>query len=242
MLRREGRTSDVSIIVSMIAFIVAVIALIVAIPTLLFSGVSAELLSHYLRVFASGVALGFSIYLVRKNPNEFVYNLLAIAIGCLFLNDSYNFIHEVLIGDTGRYLINYLPLLGSLAFATSLNFQFMKMAGCTRRFLPLLAVIPAVFLAFLLWLLIGRAFLFPSFYLVILSIAFYTIAAMLMTKNRAFIFFEIVFIIHCLSAFFIIGDFTEYSGTLAAAIIELIIAVVPLMYIPAVKRGLMKCR
>jgi len=46
-----------------------------------------------------------------------------------------------------------------------------------------------------------------------------------------------VFLIHGLSAFFIIGDFTEYSGTLIAAIVELIVTLVPLIYIPAFKLG-----
>jgi len=231
-----------SVVISIIAFIVALIAFIVALPTLLFSGISSEVIVNYLRIFVSAIALVLSIILIRKNPNKIVYNILAIAIGCIFLNDSYNFIHQLFFGDTERYIINYLPYLGSIAFITSINIQFMKKENNKHKYIPLLAIIPAIFLGFLIWLLIGKVYIFPSLYTILLSISFYTITAMFLTKRRKYIFFEIVFLIHGLSAFFIIGNFTEYTGTLIVAIIELIVTLVPLIYIPAIKMGVKECQ
>jgi len=224
-----------------ISLVLAIIWLIAGVGSIYFP-VSSDFVTNVIQILSSGIALALCFHAISKNKDEIVYKILAFAIGCIFLSNIYSVVHYAIVGANLDYFIILLPYVGSISFMAVLNFNLLRRLNLTHRFLPLLAIIPALGIAYAFWA-VGHTPIISILYAFIICVTAYTIAAVLITKKgKSFLFLEICIIVNAVLGVFWVHGLSDMIGDVMVEILEIIFVIAPLMYLPALSWGLKRCQ
>ncbi|HJJ36098.1 MAG TPA: hypothetical protein O0X27_02850 [Methanocorpusculum sp.] len=225
-----------------ISLALAVIWFIAGIVSAYVPELSANFVTSIIRILSSGIALALCFHAASANRDEMLYKILTFAIACVFLNDIYCFAHYMVVGATLDYFIILLPYLGAVSFMATLNFTLLRRLNPVHRYLPLLAVIPALGVAYAFWA-VGHTPIISILYAFIICVTAYTIAAVLGTKQgKKFLFLEICIIVNAVLGVFWVHGMSTLMGDIMVEVLEILFIIAPLMYLPALAWGLKKCQ
>jgi len=225
-----------------ITIVLAIIWLIAGIASAYIPEISSNAVTNVIRILSSGLALALCFHAISQNKEEMLYKILAFAIACVFLNDIYSIVHYAIVGSTLDYFIILLPYLGAVSFMSVLNFNLLGRLNPTHRFLPFLAIIPALGIAYAFWV-IGHTPVISILYAFIISMTAYTVTAVLLTKKgKAFLFLEICILVNAVLGVFWVHGLTALIGEVMVVVLELLFIIAPLLYLPALSWGLKKCQ
>lgn len=225
-----------------ITLILVILCLIAGIASICLDNLPFYFVINIVQILCSATALVLCIHAVSRNKGEILYKILTFAIACVFLNYIYSIAHYLVVGSNLDYFIILLPYLGAVSFMSVLNFSILEKLKPTHRFLPLLAILPALGLAYAFWM-VGHTPIISILYTIVICFTAYTITSVLITKKgKAFIFLEICILVNAVLGIFWVSGMSQMIGSIMAEILQIIFIIAPLMYLPALTWGLKKCQ